>query len=105
MGLNATVKGGGAGLGGKVKGEGAERGQDTRDTNAGYSYPLVGPRLEEAHNDGTVVQSTGAERSLAPTHVMMINPSYSQHMTGRARQGDEGDDDQDADGPGVRQDN
>ena len=32
---------------------------------AGDSYPLVDPRLEEAQDDGTVVQSTGAERSLA----------------------------------------
>ena len=27
----------------------------------GYSYPLVDPRLEEVHNYGTTVQSTGAE--------------------------------------------
>ena len=31
----------------------------------GYSYPLVDPRLEKVHDDGTIVQSTGAERSLA----------------------------------------
>ena len=47
-GLNSRVKGGGAGLDGAVKGEG--RGQGTGDIDASYSYPLVDPRLEEAHD-------------------------------------------------------
>ena len=52
---------------------------------ASDSYPLVDPRLEEAHDDGTVVQSTGAERSLAKPHDLMINPPCSQHKTGGAK--------------------
>ena len=63
-GLSKTVKGGGARLGETVKGKGARQGQDTGDINASYSYPLVDPRLEEAHGDGTLVQCTGAERGL-----------------------------------------
>ena len=41
------------------------------------------------------MQSTGAERSLAPIHVVKINTPYSQHMTGGARQGEEHGEDQD----------
>ena len=92
------------------------RGQDTGDIDASYSYPLVDPRLEEAHDDGTVVQCTGADRSLVQSLDVMDNPLYSQHLKGNerddeqdandlgARQGDERDYDQDAIDPGSRQD-
>ena len=93
------VKGGGAGLDDTVKGEGAGRGQGTRDINASYSYPLVDPRLEEANDDGTVVQCTGADRSLVQPLDVMDNPLYSQHL-----EDDERDDEQDANGLGERQD-
>ena len=63
-GLSGMVKGGGAGLGDAVKGEGVRQGQDTGDIDASYSYPLVDPRLEEAHDDSTVAQCTGADRSI-----------------------------------------
>ena len=49
-GLSGMVKGGGAGLGDAVKGEGVRQGQDTGDIDASYSYPLVDPRLKEAHS-------------------------------------------------------
>ena len=52
-GHSGMVKDGGAGLGNAVKGEGVRRGQDTGDIDASYSYPLVHPRLEEAHGDST----------------------------------------------------
>ena len=52
---------------------------------AGDSYPLVDPRLEEAHDDGTVVQSPGEERSLAQPHVVTNNPPCFQHKTGGAK--------------------
>ena len=48
----------------------------------GYSYPLVAPRLEEVHDDGTIVQSTGVERSLAQPHGVMSNPPCFRHMSG-----------------------
>ena len=51
----------------------------------GYSYPPVDPRLEEVLDNGTTVQSTGAERSLAQTHDMISNPPCSQHMSGGAK--------------------
>ena len=81
-GLNGMVKGGGVGLDETVKGEGAGRGKGTRDINASYSYPLVDSRLEEAHDDGTVEQSTGADRYSVQPVDMMVNPSYSQHLKG-----------------------
>ena len=79
-GLNGMVKVEGAGLDETVKGEGAGRGQGTRDINASYSYPLVNHRLEEAHDDGAVVQSTGADRSPVQPLDIMVNPSYSQYL-------------------------
>jgi hypothetical protein len=81
------------------------RGQDTEDNGGRYSYPLVDPRPEEVLiiDDSTVVQSTGAERSLAPIHVVKINPPYSQHTMGGAKQGKEHGDDQDA--TNTRRDN
>ena len=54
-GLSGMVEGKGTGLGDAVKGEGVRRGQDTGDIDASYSYPLVDPRLEESHDDSTVV--------------------------------------------------
>jgi hypothetical protein len=65
-----------------VKGEGVRQGQDTGDTDGCYSYPLVDPRLEEAPDIdySTVVQSTGADRSLEQSHNMIVNPLYSQHL-------------------------
>ena len=85
-----VYEGGGAGLGDAVKGEGVRRGQDTGDIDASYSYPLVDPRLEEAHGYSTVVQCTGAEHSLAQPLDMMDNHLYSQHQ-----EDDEHDDEQD----------
>ena len=108
------MKGGGAGLGETVKGKGARRGQDTGDIDARYSYPLVDPRLEEVHDDCTVVQCTGADRFLVQSVDVMDNPLYSQHQEDDehddeqdandlgAGQGDERDDDQDAIDPGDR---
>ena len=59
-------EGRGVGRGDAVKGEGASRGQDIRDIDGCYSYPLVDTRLEEAPDidHSTVVQCTGAERSI-----------------------------------------
>ena len=69
-------------MGEAVKGKGVRQGQDTRDTDGCYSYPLVDPRLEEAPDIdySTVVQSTGADRSLEQSHNMIVNPLYSQHL-------------------------
>ena len=99
-----------------MKGEDLRRGQDTGDIDASYSYPLVDPRLEEAHNDSTVVQCTGADRSLVQPLDVMNKPLYSHHLEDDERdneqdandleagQGDECDDDQGAIDPGARQD-
>ena len=97
-GLRGTVEGGGVGRGDAVKGEGVRRGQDTGDIDGCYSYPLVDPRLEEVHDDGTLVQCTGADRSLVQPLNVMDKPLYSQHL-----EDDERNDEQDANGPGVRQ--
>ena len=82
-----------------AKGLAKIRGQDTEDIGGSYSYLLVDPRPEEVlDTDGcTVVQSTGAERSMAPIHVVKINPPYPQHTTGGARQGKVHGDDLDLD--------
>ena len=87
-GLSGTVEGGGVGRGEAVKGEGVRRGQDTGDTDGCYSYPLVVPRLEEAPDidHSTVVQCTGADRSLGQPHNVMDNPLYSQHLEGEERE-------------------
>ena len=99
-----------------VKGKGASRGQDTGVTDGSHSYPLVDPRPEEAPDidDSTVVQCTGADRSLVHPLDMMDNTLYSQHLEDDerddgqdanglgVRQGDERDDDQDAIDPGAR---
>ena len=82
------VKGRGAGLGGTVKGAGTGRGHGSKDIDTSYSYPLVDPRLVEAHDDGTLVQSTGADRSLVQPLDMMVNPPYSQHLKGDRIEGD-----------------
>ena len=99
-----------------MKGEDLRRGQDTGDIDASYSYPLVDPRLEEAHNDSTIVQCTGADRSLVQPLDVMNKPLYSQHLEDDERddeqdandlgagQGDERDDDEDAIDPGATQD-
>ena len=93
-------------------------GQDTRDIDASYSYPLVDPRPEEAPDidDSTLVQCTGADGSLVHPLDVMDNPLYSQHQEDDehddeqdandlgAGQGDERDDDQDAIDPGDRWD-
>ena len=94
-------------------------GQDTRDIDASYSYPLVDHRPEEAPDieDSTLVQCTGADGSLVHPLDVMDNPLYSQHQEDNehdneqdandleAGQGDECDDDQGAIDPGARQDN
>ena len=85
-GLSGMVKGAGAGLGGTVKGAG--RGQGTRDIDASYSYPLIDSRLEEAHNKGTVVQNTGADRSQVQPLDVMVHPLYFQHLRGDGKEGD-----------------
>ena len=99
-----------------MKGEDLRRGQDTGDIDASYSYPLVDPRLEEAHNDSTVVQCTGADRSKVQPLDVMDKPLYFQHQEDDehddeqdtndlgAGQGDEQDDDQGAIDPGDRWD-
>ena len=89
------------GLDETLKGKGASRGQDTRDIDGSYSYPLVDPRPEEAPDidDSTVVQCTGADRSLVHPLDMMDKTLYSRHLEDEER-----DDDQDTDGPGARQD-
>ena len=81
-GLSGMVEGKGTGLGDAVKGEGVRPGQDTRDINASYSYPLVDPRPEEAPDidDSTLVQCTGADGSLVHPLDVMDNPLYSQHQ-------------------------
>jgi hypothetical protein len=81
-GLGGMVKGGGAGLDVTVKGAGMRRDHCSEDIDTSYSYPLVNPRLVEAHDDGTVVQSTGADRSPVQPLDVMINPAYSQHLKG-----------------------
>ena len=62
-----------------MKGKGASRGQDTRVINGCHSYPLVDPRPEEAPDidNSTIVQCTGAERSLVHPLDMMDNALYS----------------------------
>ena len=88
-GLGGKVKGVGAGLGGKVKGEGTgrqEQGPGSEDTNTGNSYLLADPRLVEAHDFGTVVQSTGSARSSSQT-LAVDNPPCSQHLRGDTSQG------------------
>ena len=69
----------------------------TKDINGSYSYPLVGPRLEEAPDidDSTLVQSTGADGSLVHSLDVMDKPLYSQHLEDD-EQDDEWHDDQDA---------
>ena len=81
-GLSGMVEGKGTGLGDAVKGEGVRPGQDTRDIDASYSYPLVDPRPEEAPDidDSTLVQCTGADGSLVHPLDVMDNPLYSQHQ-------------------------
>ena len=81
-GLSGMVEGGGAGLGDVVEGKGMRRGQDTGDIDASYSYHLVDPRLEEAHNNSTVVQCTGADHSLVQSLDVMDKSLYSQHLKG-----------------------
>ena len=81
-GLGNMVKGGGAGLDVTVKGAGTGRDHCSEDIDTSYSYPLVDPRLVEAHDDGTVVQSTGADRSPVQPLDVMVNPPYSQHLKG-----------------------
>ena len=115
-GFSGMVKGEGAGLGDAVKGEGVRRGQDTGDIDASYSYPLVDPRLEEAHENSTVVQCTGADRSIVQPLNVMNKPLYSKHLEDDERddeqeandrgagQGNESDEDQDTIDPGARQD-
>ena len=99
-GLSGMVEGGGVGQVEVVKGEGASRGQDTGDIDGCYSYPLVDPRLEEAPDidQSTVVQCTGAERSIVQPRDIMDNPLYSQHL-----EGDEHDNERDANDPGAVQ--
>ena len=99
-GLRGMEEGGGVGRGDVVEGEGASRGQDTGDIDGCYSYPLVDPRLEEAPDidHSTVVQCTGAERSIVQPLNMMDNPLYSQHL-----EGDEHDNERDANDPGAGQ--
>ena len=60
-GLGGMVKAGGAGLDVTVKGAGMGRDHCSEDIDTSYSYPPVDPRLVEAHDDGTVAQSTGAD--------------------------------------------
>ena len=67
---------------------GAGRGHGSKDIDTSYSYPLVDPRLVEAHNDCTLVQSTGADRSPVQPLDVMVNPPYSQHLTGDRIKGD-----------------
>ena len=96
--------------------KGVREGQDTGDIDASYSYPLVDPRLEEVHDDCTVVQCTGADHSMVQPLNVMDNPLYYQHLEDDehdneqyandlgAEQGDEHDDEQDAIDTGARQD-
>ena len=69
-----------------------------RDTDGSDTYPLVGPRPEEApDNDyGTLEQSTGTEGSPEHTRDMMNKTLYSQH-----RKDEERDEKQDAIDPGL----
>ena len=75
-------EGRGAGRGETVKGGGASQDQDTGGSDGRYSYPLVGPRLEEVRDDSTLVHSTGTDRSTVHYHDVMDNPPYSQHLEG-----------------------
>ena len=67
---------------------------DAKDINGGNSYPLVGPRPEEAPDSthSTLVQSTGADGS--PVHPLnvMDKPFYSQHLEDEERDGERHDD-------------
>ena len=65
-GLSSMVKGGGAGLDSTVKGAGRGQCHGSKDIDTCYSYPLVDPRLVEAHDNSTLVQGTGADCS--PVH-------------------------------------
>ena len=72
-----------------------------KDINGSYSYPLVGPRPEEAPDSdySPVVQSTGTEVSPVHTLDVMNKPLYSQHLEDDERD-DERHDDQDDIDPG-----
>ena len=71
-----------------------------KDINGSDSYPLVGPRPEEApdNDHSTLVQSTGADGSPVHTLNVMDKPLYSQHLEDDERDG-ERHDDQDATNP------
>ena len=71
-----------------MKGVGKGRDHCSEGIDTGYSYPLVDPRLVEAHNDGTVVQSTGVDRSPVQPLDMMDNPLYSQNLKGNRSEDD-----------------
>ena len=62
-----------------------------KDGGAGQGnyYLLADPRLVEAHDDGTIVQSTGAARS-SPQTLALVNPPCSQRLRGDTSQGDGG---------------
>ena len=58
-----------------------------RDTDGRNSYPLVGPRTEEApdNDDGTLEQSTGTEGSTEHIRDVMNKTPYSQYRDTNAR--------------------
>ena len=74
----------------KEAGEGRQQqGHGSEDTVTSNSYLPADPRLVEVHNYGTVVQSTGAERS-SSQNLAVDNPPCSQHLRGGTSQGKEG---------------
>ena len=80
--LGDMVQGAGAGLDETVQGVGAGLYETSEDTarQGGSSYPLANPRLVEAHDDGTLVQPTGAACS-APGTLPGTKHPHSQNLT------------------------
>ena len=70
-----------------MKGAGKGRGHGSEDIDTSDSYSLVDPRLVETHDDGTLVQRTGSDRSLVQT-LVMASPPYFQHLTGDRNESD-----------------
>ena len=70
---------------------------DAKDSNGSNSYPLVGPRPEEApdYDHGTLVMSTGTDGSLVHPLNVMDKTLRSHHLEHDEKDG-ERNDDQDA---------
>ena len=78
-----TDKGGGRS---ETEKEAEEEGHGNKDNVTSNSYLPADPRLVEVHDFGTVVQSTGSNRSASQTLAVDNNPC-SQHLRNDTSQG------------------